>query len=276
VCVGKTDAKEYAKTIRNIKLFFEGKKGRLVKQLEKEMHEAAKRLEFERADAIKRTIFSLKHIQDVSLLKKDFLENNISLHELEGLQGKSEDVLSTSPAPTRGVGGKATEKGVSSDFPWPIRGPFRVEAYDAAHLGGKNVVGVMTVMEDGRVEKGEYRQFKIRNGSANDLANLEEILMRRLTHTEWRFPSLIVVDGFDLQIKTAEKVLRYFDLDIPVVSVVKDERHKPREILGLKELADRHRDHILLANSEAHRFAIQFHRKRRTKSFLGGDKRVAW
>jgi excinuclease UvrABC nuclease subunit len=242
VCAGKITAREYAKTIRNIKLFFEGKKARLVRQIEKEMKEAAKRLEFEKAGELKNTLFALGHIQDVSLLKNDWREHVLSLDQA-GPSGA-----------------------VSLDDATSLTS--RIEAYDAAHMAGKDVVGVMVVMEDGVVNKQEYRQFKIRVESANDLANLEEVLTRRFTHQEWRFPTLIVVDGFDLQIKTAQKVLSGIGIEIPVVGVVKDERHKPREILGPKDLAEKYRDQILLANSEAHRFAIQFHRKRRAKTFL--------
>jgi excinuclease UvrABC nuclease subunit len=245
VCVGKVDEKEYAGTIRNIRLFFEGKKGRLVKQLEKEMKEAAKRLEFERANGIKKTLFALGHIQDVALLKNDWRGHVASLDCGEGPEALS----------LEGVSGK---------------GPFRIEAYDAAHLAGKDAVGVMTVVEDGVPAKSEYRQFKLRAGSADDLANLEEILTRRLAHREWRLPSLVVVDGDDRQIRVAAKVLAGLGLAVPVVSVVKDERHRAREILGSKESSSRHRDAILLANVEAHRFAVTFHRKRRGKSFLEG------
>lgn len=228
VCVGKVTPQEYAKTIRNIRFFFEGKKKSLVKKLESEMKEAAKKQEFEKANELKKTLFALGHIRDVALLKKDFL------------------------SPSIGEG----------------RVSFRIEAYDAAHLSGKNVVGVMTVVEDGRPEKGEYRKFKIRNESGNDLASLEEMLSRRLNHPEWRLPDLIVVDGFDLQIRTAERILRERALNIPVVSVVKDASHKPKDILRNKNMAEKHHDAILLANNEAHRFAITFHRARRGKNFL--------
>ena len=95
---------QYAKTIRNIKLFFEGKKKELVKSLEKEMYVYAKKQEFEKANKVKKTLYALNHIRDVSLLKRDM-----------------SDV------------GKA----------------LRIEAYDVAHLSGTNMVGVMTVIEDG-------------------------------------------------------------------------------------------------------------------------------
>jgi excinuclease ABC subunit C len=229
VCVGKVDAREYAKTIRNIRMFFEGKKGTLVKRIEREMHEAARQMQFEKAHEMKKTLFALGHIRDVSLLKKDFLRE-------------------TSPAGAR--------EGL------------RFEAYDVAHLSGREVVGVMTVVEGGERRPSEYRKFILQVEQNNDVASLEEILRRRLQHHEWPLPDLIVIDGGAAQLQTAERVLGEYGLPIPLVSVVKDERHQPRDILGPVEWTGAHREAILLANSEAHRFAITFHRARRKKGFL--------
>jgi excinuclease UvrABC nuclease subunit len=76
---------------------------------------------------------------------------------------------------------------------------------------------------------------------------------------------LIAVDGGQAQINAAEATLKERGFNIAVVSVVKDERHKPREILQMTpELADQGKA-VLLANSEAHRFAITYHRKKRDK-----------
>jgi excinuclease ABC subunit C len=146
---------------------------------------------------------------------------------------------------------------------------FRLEAYDIAHMGGKNMVGVMTVVEDGEVEKSEYKKFKIRTqADANDTRALKEVLERRLAHPEWAYPALIVVDGGKAQINTAKKVLAKMNLNISVVSVLKDERHKPKDILGDKKLGLKYEREILLANSEAHRFAIAYHKSMRNKNFL--------
>lgn len=233
VCVGAVSAREYGKTIRNIELFFLGKKTTLVRNLEREMKSEAKALHFERAGELKKTLFALAHIQDVALLKRDMF----------GLVSES---------PSR------------RSF-----GVLRVEAYDVAHLGGTETVGVMTVVSGSETAKNEYRKFLIRETTnGNDFAALEELLRRRFGHPEWPFPDLVVVDGSHLQRHVAESVLRDFALDIPVVSVVKNEHHQPKGILGPKEERDAHRDAILLANSESHRFAISFHRKRRGKSFL--------
>lgn len=140
---------------------------------------------------------------------------------------------------------------------------FRIEAYDIAHISGTNTVGVMTVVEGGELDKSQYRKFKIRQDKNDDIANLREVLKRRFNHPEWRWPNLVVVDGGKGQINVAKEVLGKVGLDIAVASVVKDERHRAREIIG----DAKHSREILLANSEAHRFAIGFHRKLRGKGF---------
>lgn len=220
VCTGEISQKEYAKQIKNIILFFEGKKKQIVKNLEKQMKAFSNSQEFEKSKIVKRSLFALRHIQDVSLIKKE----------------KEYSVVSQT---------------------------FRIESYDIAHMSGQNVVGVMTVVESSEAKTSEYRKFKIKNDpGVNDTKALSEILSRRLAHIEWRPPDLIVVDGGVAQKNVAEKVLQQNSLKIPVVSVVKDERHRPREILGDKQLL-KYEAEILLSNSEAHRFAIGYHKKLR-------------
>ncbi len=224
--------KIYKENIKNLKLFFQGKKKEIIKNLKKEMKALAKRQEFERADIIKKQIFALEHINDVALLKKD----NLTIS--------------------------------SPDF------VTRVEAYDIAHMSGKNMVGVMTVVENGEPAKNEYKKFIIRTQSdANDTGALREVLERRFNHKEWRFPSLVVVDGGVAQLNAANSVLVKMDIKIPVVSVLKDERHKPKDILGDESSINKHKQSILLSNSEAHRFSIAYHKNMRGRNFLPELKR---
>jgi len=145
---------------------------------------------------------------------------------------------------------------------------FRVEAYDVAHTGGSSVTGVMTVVIDGEPDKKEYRTFNIRDITNNDVASLKQLLERRLTHYEWGMPRLIVVDGGKAQINVARKVLSECGIRIPVVGVVKNEKHKPKQILGDKVLSRTHEKSILLANSEAHRFSLSKHRRRFSKRMI--------
>lgn len=218
--------KEYLKTINQLQLFFQGKKDKIIKQLEREMMLLAKQEEFEEADIIKRKIFALKHIQDISLIKNDFKI-------------------------------------------YKIHNRVRIEAYDVAHHRGKEMVGVMTVVEKGEPMKSEYRKFKVRSlENANDPAALKELLERRFSHPEWPLPEIIVVDGNLIQKNLAERVIKDHNLMIPVVAVVKDDRHKASRLISTKKILDEFKSDILLANVEAHRFAIGFHRQLARKKLL--------
>ncbi len=141
---------------------------------------------------------------------------------------------------------------------------YRIEGYDTAHMGGSDAVGVMSVVEGGEKATSEYRTFSLKEAKpGDDVGALAEILSRRLAHPEWQYPKLIVIDGGKAQKNRAERVLKEAGVGTPIVSVVKDEKHKPREILGDKELTTEHESAILLANSEAHRLSIARHRKKR-------------
>lgn len=145
--------------------------------------------------------------------------------------------------------------------------PGRIEAYDTAHLSGTNAVGVMTVLEEGAPAKREYRMFTIRNAQKNDdVASLKELMRRRFSHPEWPYPNVLIVDGGRAQKKAAEAVLRELGISVPVASVVKDERHRPREVIGARAAGVAEADAVL-ANAEAHRFSLSRHRRARGKTF---------
>ncbi len=142
---------------------------------------------------------------------------------------------------------------------------FRVEAFDVAHISGTSRVGVMVVLEGKEKIKDGYRKFKLEENVNDDYEGLRQILARRFAHKEWRYPDLVVIDGGLPHKQLAEKLLASLGLSIPCVSVVKDERHKPKDILGDKVHVDYHKKEILLANGEAHRFAIGYHKTLRNK-----------
>lgn len=147
-------------------------------------------------------------------------------------------------------------------------GGTRIEAYDVAHTGGTETVAVMTVVDQGEAMKAAYRKFKIKSVSNNDVAALKEALSRRLGHSEWPLPKIVVVDGGKAQVRAAEKVLSEVGVMIPVVGVVKDEFHRPKGMIGEDRLTKSNEKDILLANNEAHRFAITYHRQRRQKGMI--------
>ena len=120
----------------------------------------------------------------------------------------------------------------------------------------------------GAGSKSQYRKFKVQGFTNNDVGSLTEILSRRLGHSEWPLPRLIVVDGSVAQLRASQKVLETVGVHIPLVGVVKDERHKPLRLAGDATLIRLHEKSILRVNEEAHRFAINWHRSRRRKSMI--------
>lgn len=225
-CDGTMDKDAYKKRIREVRLFLGGRKKQLLRMLEKDMKQYAQKREFEEAESIRKRIFALQHIQDVSLITKDSAET-----------------------------GNSTA--------------FRIEAYDIAHTAGAQTVGAMVVLVDGERAPSEYRVFTIRNTTeGDDIGALREMLSRRLGHPEWKMPNLIVVDGGKAHITAAEAILKGNEVSIPVVSVVKTEKHTPREVLGQKEYTQTHEKEIIAANTEAHRFTVARHKRKRSRAMF--------
>ncbi len=151
--------------------------------------------------------------------------------------------------------------------------PFRIECFDISNIQGTNSVASMVVFEAGKAKKSEYRKFKIKNdGQPNDFGMMQEALSRRFKNSaeaKWPLPNLLVVDGGKGQLGVAIDVLAQYKLKIPVIALAKREEEifvpgKAQPILLAKsnyalQLLQRLRD-------EAHRFAITFHKKLRSKT----------
>lgn len=143
---------------------------------------------------------------------------------------------------------------------------FRIEAYDISHISGKFVVGVMTVLENDEIKKSDYRKFKIKiDPGINDTKALKEVLNRRLKHSEWKIPNLIVVDGGLAQKRVVELALKENKIQTLVCAVTKDLKHRPKNIIGDSKFISKLRNQILQANAESHRFAVAYHRQLRDR-----------
>jgi excinuclease ABC subunit C len=153
--------------------------------------------------------------------------------------------------------------------------PLRIEGFDISNTGGTETVGSSVSFLNGRPQKDEYRKYMVRTVEGpNDVASLEEIVGRRLARLKeaGRLPDLILVDGGTGQLQAAGEALAGLDLaGLPVASLAKKNEivYSPanREGLALPRTSPALKllQHI---RDEAHRFAVSFHRKRRTvKSF---------
>jgi excinuclease ABC subunit C len=151
--------------------------------------------------------------------------------------------------------------------------PQRIEGYDIAHMQGEHPSGVMVVFDEGTSDSSQYRLFNI-HVSSGDTGMLREIFERRLKHDEWPLPDLIVVDGGKAQLNVILRVLAEHELNLPVVALTKDDKHRADHILTsqdsrvrvLRDLPRAMRDLMVRIDDEAHRFAIKHYRRRHRKT----------
>ena len=158
-----------------------------------------------------------------------------------------------------------------------------MEAYDISNTSGFASVGSMVVYEKGKPKRNDYRKFKIKSVQGpDDYASMEEVLTRRFIHglneqqegknlgSFQTFPDLIMMDGGKGQVNIALQVLEKLGLNIPVCGMVKDDNHRTRGLYYQNEEIpiDRNSEGFKLITriqDEAHRFAIEFHRKLRSQ-----------
>ena len=164
-----------------------------------------------------------------------------------------------------------------------LQGIVRMEAFDISNTSGFASVGSMVVYEKGKPKRSDYRKFKIKGVQGpDDYASMEEVLTRRFQHgmdeqnqgaigsSFTAFPDLILMDGGKGQVNVALNVLEKLNLKIPVCGMVKDDFHRTRGLYyNNEEIAiERNSEGFKLITriqDEAHRFAIEFHRKLRGK-----------
>ena len=160
----------------------------------------------------------------------------------------------------------------------------RMEAFDISNTSGFASVGSMVVYEKGKPKRTDYRKFKIKTvHGPDDYASMEEVLTRRFVHGIEGpkdenaiggfqvFPDLILMDGGKGQVHIANQVLEKLNLQIPVCGMVKDDNHRTRGLYynNTEISIDRNSEGFKLITriqDEAHRFAIEYHRKLRGKS----------
>lgn len=231
-CIGLINKKDYNKNIQNIIKILDGKISTLIKNLEKEMNTLARENNFESAASIRDKIKAFNYIKDIHLIKKDRIDENNRETEL------------------------------------------RIESYDVSHISGGSRVGVMVVIENGEFRKSEYKKFKLKEGKNDDLAGISEMLERRFAHKEWKYPNILVIDGGKTHLNYVYKFLKSVisekELEsISLFSVVKNDRHKAREVLSFSDVDKSKKENynklIILANEETHRFAINYHKLLRNK-----------
>lgn len=154
---------------------------------------------------------------------------------------------------------------------------YRIEAFDNSHLFGTFYVGGMVVFDEFKPNKNEYRKFKINNGVKDDLSAMKEVIYRRYYRVlmdNLDKPDLIIVDGGKAQVKVTKEVIDSLKLNIRVVGLAKDEKHKTSILIdeNLNTIEINKRGSLFLflnrIQEEVHRFAINYHRNIKGKGAL--------
>lgn len=245
--VGKTTPVDYKRNLRKMIKYLEGDREKLLVELEKTMHEAAAEGNYELAAEARDQLFGLRELKKKIIFSdKEFLDisSDQALRELQVFLG----------------------------LPKP---PRRIEGYDISHQSGTNTVASMVVFINGASARSEYRKFKIRSSTNDDLKSMVEVITRRLKHKEWEMPELMILDGGAGQVNAILPLVE--PLGIKVIGRDKSGDHSKSAGVkifapgrGILELSSGSHTARLIAriDEEAHRFAITYHSLLKRKNML--------
>ncbi|GIW77326.1 MAG: UvrABC system protein C [Phycisphaerae bacterium] len=252
-CADKVSQENYHADIKRLIRFLDGERKGVLRDLEKEMRQASKNLQFEKAARLRDEIKALQAL---------------------GARAKSGEEHYWQPEafvqnPAEGV--TALQEALQLSEP-----PRIIEAFDIAHLQGSEMVGSMVCFIDGVPFKNGYRRYKIRHQQGNnDFLSLQEVVSRRYREAGANhelYPNLILIDGGIGQLHAAMDAFKLMQIQPPaVISLAKKEEliytpsssepiRLPRHHVGLKLLQ--------YLRDEAHRFAQHYHHLLRRKATL--------
>ena len=245
--IGKSTAKDYKRNLRKLIRYLEGDGKKMLRDLEKTMHDEALKGNYELAAEARDQLFGLRELRKkIVFSDKEFLDisSDQALRQLQDLLGLEKP-------------------------------PRRIEGYDISHQSGENTVGSMVVFINGAAARSEYRKFKIHTSRNDDLKSMREMLTRRLKHKDWDYPDLIVLDGGANQIRAILPLIEEYN--IPVIGRDKSGDHSKSAKVKIvtptgetKELPSSSHIARLIAriDEESHRFAITYHTLLKRKSML--------
>ena len=242
--VGKCTPEDYKRNLRKMIRYLKGERQTLLKELEKTMYDESSKGNFELAAEARDQLAGLKELRrKIVFSDKEFMDIS-SDQALKQLQN-----LLSLPEPPR-----------------------RIEGYDISHQSGTNTVGSMVVFINGAAARSEYRKFKIRTSTNDDLKSMGEVISRRFRHPEWNFPDLIILDGGSTQLNAVLPLVG----NTPVIGRDKSGDHsKSAEVKivtkdGMVELPQSSHIARLIAriDEESHRFAITYHTALKRKNLL--------
>jgi excinuclease ABC subunit C len=256
-CEKKISNKEYEKLVEGVCAFFKGEYKSFENKLKRWMIEEIKNLNFEEADKIKKRLFLLQELARRFPIRE---ENELYKYSEENVLFNLAKILNLKKIPNL------------------------IEGYDISNISGDFAVGSKVSFIGGIPNKNGYRRYKIKTVKGiDDYKMLKEVLIRRFDSEEEReeIPDLILVDGGKGQLNIATSVLKMYNLKVSVISLAKREEEifiegKDRPVKLPPESPEL--KFLQRIRNEAHRFAINYHRKIRSKelkfSFLDEIKGI--
>lgn len=161
--------------------------------------------------------------------------------------------------------------------------PYQIECFDNSNISGTDAVAACVVFKKAKPSKQDYRKYNIKTVvGADDYASMKEVVgrrYRRLIDEQQSLPDLIIADGGKGQMEVIREVIQdELKLDIPIAGLAKDDRHRTNELLygfpprviGMKTDSELFRLFTQIQD-EVHRFAITFHRDKRSKHQLHSE-----
>lgn len=251
-CNFRVTREEYRKQIRSLCMVLEGKKEKLLAEMDAAMHAAAEALQFEKAARIRDEIQALRTLKMRGDVDKDVQPEAFHIN------------------PRKGMAGLRKVLGLR-DLPRVIEG------IDIAHLAGEDTVASLVCFIDGTPFKPGYRRYKIKSVSGiDDFASIREVVarrFRRLRDDESVFPNILLIDGGKGQLNAAREAFDLLAIEPPcLISLAKREEEVFRQDEVEPVRLSRHAASLRLLQSvrdEAHRFAQHYHHLLRRKKLEG-------
>ncbi len=244
----------YKRNITRLKDMLSGNTSGIITDLEHTMKRYANKRMFEQAQRVYRHILALRHIQSHSYDPSLYVSN---ASFLDTVHHKEESSLCA----------------VLRPFYPQLTQIRRIECIDISSTGGAHATGSLVVFTDGMPNPPLYRRFRIRSGGTpHDVDMIREVLARRLAHTEWPMPDVLIVDGGKPQAAAAKKTLDEAHSGIPLIALAKRREDiviPVNDSFRVVQLEYNNPALHLVARvrDEAHRFAISYHRLLRTRAF---------
>jgi len=255
-CNFRVSREEYRRQIRNLRMVLEGKKKRLLREMNAEMQAASAALQFEKAAKIRDDMVALQRLELRGEVDKDI----------------QPEVFHTDPR--KGLLGLKKALGLPEV-------PRSIEGIDIAHLGGSDTVASLVSFLDGLPFKQGYRRFKIRTvEGVDDFASMREVVSRRYSwrnREEWGTPDLVLIDGGKGQLSAAVEAFSSLNIEPPnLIALAKQEEeiYRPDAAEPIKLSRSSSALRLLqFVRDEAHRFAQHYHhllRKKRMRDEMQG------